>query len=65
LIDAFPKVPFGERLQLDYFEHTDHTFTAAADRDSLLRLIVEWVARRAEHRAALEPASARPDSPAS
>lgn len=63
LIDAFPKVPFGERLQLDYFAHTDHTFTAAADRDSLLRLIVEWVAKRAERCAVLEPAGARSDSP--
>jgi pimeloyl-ACP methyl ester carboxylesterase len=62
LIDAFPKVPFGEQLQLDYFGHTDHTFTAAADRDSLLLLIVEWVGKRKERLAALEPAGAHPDS---
>jgi pimeloyl-ACP methyl ester carboxylesterase len=63
LIDAFPKVPFGARLQLDYFAHTDHTFSAAADRESLLRLIVEWVAQR-PRRVVPGATVARADSPA-
>ena len=47
LLEAFPSVPFGARLQLDYYAKADHTFTAAADRESLLQLIVEWMGARA------------------
>jgi hypothetical protein len=43
LIDAFPDVPFGDRLQLEYHEDTDHTFTAEADRDRVIGRIVGWI----------------------
>jgi pimeloyl-ACP methyl ester carboxylesterase len=43
LIDAFPDVPFGDRLQLEYHEGTDHTFTAEADRERVIEGIVGWI----------------------
>jgi pimeloyl-ACP methyl ester carboxylesterase len=43
LLDAFPRVPFGPQLQLEFFANTDHTFTSERDRDALMRLIVPWV----------------------
>ena len=45
LPEAFPKVPFGNRLHLEYFGRTDHTFTFEADREALTRCIVEWASR--------------------
>jgi dienelactone hydrolase len=42
LLHAFPDVPFGDRLRLEYFKDADHVFTHPADRDRLIRLIVEW-----------------------
>src|SRR6185312_14081611 len=33
LLDAFPGIPFGNRLQLEFFEKTDHTFSPEADRE--------------------------------
>lgn len=43
LLDAFPHVPFGALLRLEYFENSDHMFTSAASRERLFRLVVEWV----------------------
>ena len=43
LLDAFPDVPFGDRLQLEYHEDTDHTFTAEANRERVIGGIVGWV----------------------
>lgn len=45
LIDAFPDVPFGDRLQLEYHEDTDHTFTAEADRERVIATVLRWVNR--------------------
>jgi pimeloyl-ACP methyl ester carboxylesterase len=43
LLDAFPDVPFGDRLQLEYWEDTDHTFTPEASRARVIRRIAQWV----------------------
>jgi pimeloyl-ACP methyl ester carboxylesterase len=44
LLDAFADVPFGERLRLEHFAGSDHTFAAEAARARLYRLVVEWAA---------------------
>jgi len=54
LLEAFPNVPFGTRLQLSYYAKADHTFTVRSERESLLRLIVEWMAARAHQRIGAE-----------
>jgi pimeloyl-ACP methyl ester carboxylesterase len=41
--DAFPQVSFGDRIRSEYFEGTEHTFTAEADRARLFRLVAEWI----------------------
>lgn len=43
VLDAFPKVRFGERMRLEYFETAEHTFTAEVDRERLYRVVAEWV----------------------
>jgi dienelactone hydrolase len=43
MIDAFPNVSFGEQLQLEFFQNSDHTFTLANDRSKLIRLVLEWI----------------------
>lgn len=43
ILDAFPKVRFGDRLRLEYFEDSDHTFTSETARLRLIRLVVEWL----------------------
>jgi len=43
ILDAFPQVPFGDRIRSEYFEGTEHTFTAEADRARLFRLVAEWI----------------------
>jgi pimeloyl-ACP methyl ester carboxylesterase len=52
LPEAFPRVPFGERLHLEYFGRTDHTFTFDDDREALTRCIVDWTKRYAPNREA-------------
>ena len=42
VIDAFPNVPFRNRLRLEYFQAADHTFTSAADRARLFAMLAEW-----------------------
>lgn len=44
LIDAFPEVHFGDHLQLEYYEDSDHTFTAEVNRERVLARILGWVA---------------------
>lgn len=41
-LDAFPDIPFGERLRLEYLPQADHTFDSETERDRLIELIVEW-----------------------
>jgi pimeloyl-ACP methyl ester carboxylesterase len=42
LLDAFPSVAFGDRLQLEHLPTADHTFSASEDRARVIRLLVEW-----------------------
>jgi pimeloyl-ACP methyl ester carboxylesterase len=44
ILDAFPNVSFGDQLRLEFFAGSDHTFARQADRDTLTRLLLEWVA---------------------
>jgi pimeloyl-ACP methyl ester carboxylesterase len=43
LLEAFPRVPFGDRLRLEYFKESDHMFSAQADARRVIHVIVEWV----------------------
>jgi len=43
LLDAFPEVPFGDRLQLEYWEDTDHTFTPEGSRGRVVERILSWM----------------------
>jgi pimeloyl-ACP methyl ester carboxylesterase len=46
LLEAFPSVAFGSRLQLECISSADHTFTSRADRCRLMNLVSEWLSRR-------------------
>ncbi len=54
ILDAFPNVSFGEHLRLEFFPGSDHTFFRQADRDTLTRLLLEWVASISDN--CVEPA---------
>ena len=43
LLDAFPLLRFGDRLQLEYFKEADHMFQSEAERGRLIELIVSWL----------------------
>jgi pimeloyl-ACP methyl ester carboxylesterase len=43
LVDAFPAVPFGDRLQLEYFPAADHSFSRDTERDALFATILHWI----------------------
>ncbi len=43
LLDAFPNVPFGDKLRLEQFENSDHTFTSAGDRERLIEVVSTWI----------------------
>jgi pimeloyl-ACP methyl ester carboxylesterase len=43
MTDAFPRVQFGDRLQLEFFPGSDHVFRLEADRSELNRVILRWV----------------------
>ena len=43
LLHAFPTVPFGSQLQLEYMSNADHTFEAGSCRSELFELIAGWV----------------------
>lgn len=45
IVDALPEVPFGDGLELHYFERADHTFSRADDRTLLISIIVQWLER--------------------
>ncbi|HLS57717.1 MAG TPA: alpha/beta fold hydrolase [Zeimonas sp.] len=63
LLDAFPGVRFGERLRLEYFGDSDHTFTPGVARERLVRLVVDW-ASGANFPTARGPDGAEPSSEA-
>jgi pimeloyl-ACP methyl ester carboxylesterase len=45
ILEAFPNLPFGDRLQLEYFDDADHVFTSRANRTRLLELLRGWIER--------------------
>lgn len=47
ILDAFPSVPFGSRLRLEYRDESDHEFTLESDRNWLIGTILEWTHRTA------------------
>ena len=44
LLDAFPTVPFEDKLRLEYFADADHTFAPPEDRARLNAMIMDWLA---------------------
>ena len=42
MLDAFPRVPFGDRLRLEYFGDSDHTFTPEAVRARFIQCVRDW-----------------------
>jgi pimeloyl-ACP methyl ester carboxylesterase len=43
LLDAFPRIRFGDGLRLEYFKDADHTFESDTERRRLIELIAEWL----------------------
>jgi len=43
MIEALPNVSFGDRLRLEFFPGSDHTFKLESDRIRLIQLILRWV----------------------
>jgi len=43
LLEAFPNVPFNDKLNLQHFQNSDHTFSLASDRERLNQLVVTWM----------------------
>jgi pimeloyl-ACP methyl ester carboxylesterase len=43
MIEALPNVSFGDRLTLEFFPGSDHTFALESDRIRLTQLILQWV----------------------
>lgn len=46
LLDAFPRVPFGDQLRTEYLETSDHMFSAQADCMRVIGTIVDWARSR-------------------
>ncbi|MGE0766452.1 MAG: alpha/beta fold hydrolase [Hyphomicrobiaceae bacterium] len=55
LLDAFPSVPFADRLRLEYFPKSDHTLTPAEDRARLNDMLEEWLRTTSFRQGSLEP----------
>ncbi len=45
LLEAFPRVQFGDRLLLAYLKHADHMFTGQENSARVIRLVVDWMSR--------------------
>jgi hypothetical protein len=43
MIDAFPKVAFGDLLRLEFFDGSDHVFSGPGDRTRLNQVILDWI----------------------
>lgn len=43
LLDAFPSVPFGDKLVLEHFEASDHTFSSDQVRERLNNVVLTWI----------------------
>jgi pimeloyl-ACP methyl ester carboxylesterase len=55
LLDAFPTVPFEDKLRLEYFADSDHTFAPPRDRERLNVMIADWLAATPLRRADAVP----------
>jgi hypothetical protein len=42
LFDAFPELDFGDRLRLEWFSDSGHTFAAEPQRKRMIELAVSW-----------------------
>jgi pimeloyl-ACP methyl ester carboxylesterase len=42
MIDAFPTIPFGDQLHLEFFAGSDHIFSLEKDRVKLMEVILGW-----------------------
>jgi dienelactone hydrolase len=45
LVDALSDVDFGDQLELEHFERSDHMFSLESDRARVIRLVVDWASR--------------------
>jgi pimeloyl-ACP methyl ester carboxylesterase len=45
LLDAFPRLHFGDRLRLQYFKTVDHMFQSESSRRRLIAAIEEWLSQ--------------------
>ncbi|HSI40014.1 MAG TPA: alpha/beta fold hydrolase [Xanthobacteraceae bacterium] len=43
ILDAWPNIPLGKLMTLEYFSGSDHYFTRQSDRDRLHVLIKDWI----------------------
>lgn len=43
--DGFPKLRFGDTVELEYLENADHTFTSRNSEATVTRRIVDWAQR--------------------
>lgn len=57
LLDAFPRVQFTGRTRLEYFKDCDHIFSTEANRQRLVKTMLEWT-QGAAFRVAAAPAPA-------
>jgi pimeloyl-ACP methyl ester carboxylesterase len=46
ILDALPRVRFGDKLDLHFFRDCDHTFTREWQRDRLFALVERWLQAR-------------------
>jgi pimeloyl-ACP methyl ester carboxylesterase len=45
MLDAFPRAPFADNLQQEFFPNSDHVFSDPIDRARLDELILRWAAK--------------------
>jgi pimeloyl-ACP methyl ester carboxylesterase len=59
LLDAFPNVPFANKLAIEHFATSDHTFTSAQDRERLNSIVLTWIDQLSRTSAALSDDESR------
>ena len=45
LADSFPKINFGDNIEVAYFENAEHTFPLLEDRNEVTAKVVNWLNR--------------------
>lgn len=62
--EAYPRVDFGDRLQVDFLPEADHEFTNVADQEYIVRTAREWLSKvKQGHGQAAGPTSKRTHEP--